>query len=69
MDGTRYHLQLKEFNDPEAWIAALFRVLLAKASRWRFCVSKADQDLLLLETSSPLAGREVAAAMRALSRA
>ena len=64
VDGwTRHHLQLKDFNEPERWIAAFFRILLDKGSRWRFCISKVDEDLLLLETSPPIAGRELAAAM------
>ena len=67
VDGTQYHLQLREFNDPEAWIAAFFRVLIAKASRWRFCVSKVDKDLLLFETSLPLTNRELTDALQRVS--
>ncbi len=61
---TQFHIQLKNFNDPETWIAAFVRVLVAKAARWRFSVSKVDKDFLLLETSLPLTSRELADAFK-----
>ncbi len=61
---TQFHIQLKDLNDPETWIAAFVRVLIAKAARWRFSVSKVDKDFLLIETSLPLTSRELTDAFK-----
>ncbi len=61
---TQFHIQLKALNDPETWIAAFVRVLIAKAARWRFSVSKVDKDFLLIETSRPLTSRELTDAFK-----